>query len=115
MHPQRVREAESRAVRQFVKWAAEGALKGEEKPSIMRRKTHVSCQEYDSIPLRARFLIVKQGGTAGEIFGPVLDRQRSSVLDGSFLLERKLTGQASKIGNANTSGKKREVLYVSNI
>ena len=28
MHIQRVREAESRAVRQFVKWAAEGALKG---------------------------------------------------------------------------------------
>ena len=28
VHPQRVREAESRAVRQFVKWAAEGAWKG---------------------------------------------------------------------------------------
>ena len=28
VHPQRVREAESRMVMQFIKWAAEGALKG---------------------------------------------------------------------------------------
>ena len=67
MHPQRVREAESRMVKQFVKWTAEGAWKDKELSSIMRRETHVSCQEYDGIPLSARFIsIVKQGGTAGE-------------------------------------------------
>ena len=66
MHPQRVREAENRMVTQFVKWAAEGALKGGW-PSRMRRKTYVSCQEYDGIPLRVRyFYIVNQGGTAGD-------------------------------------------------
>ena len=37
MHPQRVREAESRAVRQFVKWAAEGAWKGRMRAEQMQR------------------------------------------------------------------------------
>ena len=54
-------------VKQFVKWTAEGAWKDKELSSIMRRETHVSCQEYDGIPLSARFIsIVNQGGTAGE-------------------------------------------------
>ena len=66
MHLQRAWEAESRVVTQFVKWAAEGALKGRQL-SRMRRKTYVSCQEYDGIPLRVRyFYIVNQGGTAGD-------------------------------------------------
>lgn len=34
---QRVREAESRAVRQFVKWAAEGAWKGRMRAEQMQR------------------------------------------------------------------------------
>lgn len=37
VHPQRVREAESRAVRQFVKWAAEGAWKGRMRAEQMQR------------------------------------------------------------------------------
>lgn len=45
---QRVREAESRVTSSTYKWATEGAVKGI--PSILRRETYVSCQEYDCIP-----------------------------------------------------------------
>ena len=47
MCAQRVREAESRMVKQFVKWTAEGAVNGQ--PSILRRQARVSGRGYDSI------------------------------------------------------------------
>lgn len=59
MHPQRVWDGESRTEKQIAKWTAEGAVKGRKtiirRLSILRRRTYVSCQEYDGIPLRARF------------------------------------------------------------
>lgn len=55
MHAQRVREGESRAGKQIVKWTAEGAVKGH-KLSILRRGAYVSCREYAGIPLSARII-----------------------------------------------------------
>ena len=56
MRAQRVREGESRAEMQIVKWTAEGAVKGrtESLPSILRREAYVSCRRYVGISLRAQ-------------------------------------------------------------
>ena len=62
VHPQRVREGESRAETQVAKWTAEGAVKGPRwlfviRLSILRREAYVSCREYDGISQRAQVIL----------------------------------------------------------
>ena len=59
MRAQRIREGESRMEMQSAKWAAEGTVKG-------------CCS------------LRNQGGTAGEVYTLVLDRNDNSVKGGLF-------------------------------
>ena len=69
-------------MKQVVKWTAEGAVKGQW-PSILRR---VGIRQLPGIcwyPVRAQ-AIVKQGGTAGNVYDPSLT-EADSVRGGFFV------------------------------
>ncbi len=71
MRAQRVRVAESRVEMQFVKWTAEGAVKGQSsRLSILRRETYVNCRGYE-VSRKVHGTAVKQGGTAGAMLSRI--------------------------------------------
>ena len=72
---------------QVVKWTTEGAVKEDtwnyEISSILRREGIRQLPGICWYPVRAQE-IVKQGGTAGEVYTLVLDRNDNSVKGGLF-------------------------------
>ena len=96
----------------------------------MRRKTYVSCQEYDSIPIRARYFDREARWHRGRIFEPVLDRIENLSWTGFSIstITSKVLGFYEPLATAAIGGqnwqdvpglvgdnKNQEVLYVSNI
>ena len=74
---------------QVVKWTTEGAVKEDTQnfktSSILRREGIRQLPGICWYPVRAQ-AIVKQGGTAGEVYTLVLDRNNNSVKGGLFYI-----------------------------